>query len=172
MILAVDVQYTNNEAYVAGLMFESWQSEEKSQYYLTKVVGVEEYQPGFFYKRELPCILKLLKEYHLQPSIIIIDGYVYLDGVSSPGLGKYLYDSLNAEIEVIGVAKKPFKDISDKFAVYRGKSSKPLYVTTTGNLLEVKDAVTNMAGKNRFPMLLKEVDRLCRSAAKGEIKPN
>jgi len=33
-----------------------------------------------FYKRELPCILKLLDKLEQPPSCIVVDGYVFLDG--------------------------------------------------------------------------------------------
>ena len=169
MILAIDVQYTDDKADVAGVIFENWSSLDAIQCYLTEVAQVAEYEPGSFYKRELPCILQLLQEHKLKPDIIVVDGYVYLDGVAKSGLGKHLYDSLGGEVEIIGVAKKPFVDISEKFAVYRGGSQKPLYVTSTGDVEQAKESIRSMAGKHRNPVLLKKVDQLCREAAKKRI---
>lgn len=93
----------------------------------------------------------------------MIDGFVYLDGVNKPGLGKHLYDSLGKDTIVIGVAKRPFKDICDDYAIYRGRSKKPLYVTAEGiDLNQAFEAITQMHGKFRIPDLLKKVDQVCR----------
>ena len=79
------------------------------------------------------------------------------------GLGAYLYEALNKEIKIIGVAKSEFRDILSDTYLYRGESKKPLYITSAGVDLEVaKGFVSIMHGKYRFPTLLKEVDRLCR----------
>ena len=163
MILVVDVQYTGNSALTGGILFESWQSADISQKLLSEDHGIEDYEPGKFYKRELPCILNLLEKHQLSPELIIIDGYVFLDGKKEAGLGKYLYDALDGSIPIIGVAKKPFKDISDEYQVYRGKSEKPLYVTCVGiPISEAKERIKSMHGKHRIPTLLKNADQLCR----------
>ena len=52
-------------------------------------------EPGQFYKRELPCILELLKQVNPLPNYIVIDGYVYLGGDEKPGLGKHRITSYN-----------------------------------------------------------------------------
>jgi deoxyribonuclease V len=163
MILAVDVDYGDSSAIVAGVTFENWDDEVPEDIYISRVVGVADYVPGSFYKRELPCILALLTEHKLTPEIIVIDGFVYLNGIDAPGLGKHLYDALDGKIAVIGVAKRAFKGIDVKFATYRGGSKKPLYVTAEG--IEVQDArraVERMHGKYRNPALLKKVDQVCR----------
>jgi len=49
--------------------------------------------------------LKLIKDHSLHPEFIVIDGYVFTDGISRPGLGFYLYNSLSCKTPVIGVAK-------------------------------------------------------------------
>ncbi len=88
MILAVDLDYHESSATVAGISFDEWDDEESNEIHVSYMEGVADYIPGSFYKRELPCILSLLREHKLNPDIIVIDGYVYLDGVSEPGLGK------------------------------------------------------------------------------------
>ncbi len=123
------------------------------------------YEPGRFYKRELPCIAQLLKEHQLKPDIIVIDGYVYLDGEQKPGLGKHLFDSIDGQALVIGVAKKAFAGIGDKHQVLRGTSLKPLFVTSTGGLSEAIDNIATMFGDNRNPTMLKRADQLCREEA-------
>ncbi len=93
----------------------------------------------------------------------MIDGFVFLDGHSTPGLGKYLYDALEHKTSVIGVAKNPFMDIEKKYRVFRGNSRKPLYVTSIGiDLAAAQQHIKNMHGWYRIPTLLKEVDQLSR----------
>ena len=163
MILAIDVHYKGQKAVVAGVLFEKWVDDHPCEVFMSTVYNIEKYKPGEFYKRELPCILKLLGEHEINPDCIVIDGFVYLDGVGKAGLGKHLYDALEGGVSVIGVAKKPFKDISDSFAVYRGRSDKPLYVTSEGIEIETaKKMVATMSGRFRVPTLLKMVDHACR----------
>lgn len=162
MILAVDVQYTEHSACVAGISFSDWAANIAEAEFITHVDEIADYQPGAFYKRELPCILQLLQQHQLVPEIIVIDGYVYLDGVSQPGLGKHLYDALNGKSTIIGVAKNAFHGISPQTQVWRGKSKKPLYVTSTAELASAKAAIVAMQGGDRMPLLLKRVDQLCR----------
>ena len=164
MILAIDVQYNENTAVVAGVSFENWTDCITKEVYTSKIINIAAYESGKFYKRELPCILSLLNEHHLTPEIIIIDGYVYLDGKEEAGLGKHLYDTLNNSTTIIGVAKTPYKSISQEYALYRGNSQKALYITAEGIALEdAQKAILNMCGKYRFPELLKKVDQLCRN---------
>lgn len=163
MILAADVDYREHFAVAAGVLFEHWQDDKPVQEVTSRIESVADYEPGSFYKRELPCILQLLDEYALSPEIIVVDGFVYLDGISIPGLGKHLYDALDTQISVIGVAKKPFKGIGETFAVYRGKSTVPLYVTSVGIETEAaKNHVKQMHGPYRIPTMLKRVDQLSR----------
>lgn len=163
MILAVDVHYSADKATVAGVIFENWSDEAPQKEYVSLMAGVAGYEPGRFFKRELPCLLKLIADYALKPDCIIVDGYVFLDGHSTAGLGKHLYDALNGEAVVVGVAKKPFKDIEAGYEVYRGTSRSPLYVTAIGiELAQAKARVREMHGSHRLPTLLKRVDQLCR----------
>lgn len=159
----MDVQYSENNAKVAGVAFENWSDEKAQTEYVSLFEGVEEYEPGNFFKRELPCILKLLAEHHLEPECIVVDGFVFLDGYSNAGLGKHLYDALNGKTSVVGVAKKRFKDIDPIFEVYRGGSDRPLYVTTVGLELEqAQENIRRMHGQHRLPTLIKRVDQVCR----------
>lgn len=165
MNLAVDVYYKNNNACVAGVAFSAWADAEPFAVYSSTITGVEKYVPGEFYKRELPCILKLLKEHQLTPECIIIDGFVYLDGHKEPGLGKHLYDSLAGNSAIIGVAKRRFKNIPEYCEIYRGRSIKPLYVTSEGLTIDAaKKHISSMHGEYRIPNLLKKADQLCRSS--------
>jgi deoxyribonuclease V len=163
MILAVDAHYINNHAAVAGVAFNQWEQPSFDATFLSSISGVNEYIPGSFYQRELPCILKLLNEHALHPDCIVIDGYVFLDGTTKPGLGKYLFDTLNGSTPIVGVAKNAFKEISLEFQIIRGKSLKPLYITSIGMPIEqAKENIMKMYGKYRIPHILKMLDLLCR----------
>jgi deoxyribonuclease V len=163
MNLAVDVHYRHESASVAGVIFSDWRSCKPQQELITQVSSVARYEPGQFYKRELPCILELLKHVHPLPNYIVIDGYVYLGSDEKPGLGKRLYDVLEGQCAIIGVAKNRFEGTPVDAELFRGKSSRPLYVTAVGiNQAEAKHCIGEMCGASRLPTLLKRVDRLCR----------
>lgn len=163
MILAIDVDYTNNHASVAAIRFHHWQDKQESAVYKSTVNNVAAYESGNFYRRELPCILHVLNEHHLTPNMIVIDGFVWLDGDKKRGLGAHLYHALDKQVPIIGVAKKAFSGIPEKYALLRGTSKKPLFITSAG--IDVEQAISHirtMAGEHRLPILLKKVDRLCR----------
>lgn len=161
--MAVDVQYENDGAFAAGVVFNEWSADSPERTCVCKIPAVEEYVPGQFYKRELPCILQLLNDHQLTPTYILIDGYVYLDGHSTPGLGKHLSDALHGNVKIIGVAKTPFSKIGPEFEILRGGSKKPLYVTSIGEELSAAKAkIVSMHGQYRIPTLLKKVDQASR----------
>ncbi len=58
MILAVDVNYRAGHAVIAGVAFEHWPDSEIQASYNSILEADDDYIPGLFYKRELPCILK------------------------------------------------------------------------------------------------------------------
>ena len=121
----------------------------------------EEYVPGEFYKRELPCILEILEEVDLQKiDTIVVDGFVYLDDDLKPGLGAYVYKTLEEKIPVIGVAKSNFlKNKNCSVAVLRGESIKPLFVTAAGiDLSAAAMNIESMQGDFRMPTLLQQLD--------------
>jgi deoxyribonuclease V len=160
-IFATDVGYSGEYALAAGVMFDRWQDFTPTNQLKITIYDIAEYEPGSFYKRELPCLLKLLDELNSLPEYIIVDGYVYLDGIQQAGLGKHLYDAIEGKSIVIGVAKTRFKDISDEFEVFRSNSQRPLYVTAIGISNEAaKSLIEKMHGQYRIPTMLKIVDRL------------
>lgn len=164
MILATDVHYHEQGATAAGVLFNDWQDTEPQQVLVAEIAEVAEYIPGQFYRRELPCLLALLKQLENVPDCIVIDGFVYLDAQNRAGLGKHLYDALAGEVVVIGVAKSAFRDSPTETALLRGDSQKPLYVTAAGiPLAQAKQHIATMHGAFRLPTLLKQVDRVCRS---------
>lgn len=163
MILATDVDYREENAVAAGILFEKWDAEKAVQEITCNVGNIEEYVPGQFYKRELPCIKALLKSIQGNIDHIIIDGYVYLGSDNKPGLGKHLWDMSGGEIPIIGVAKSAFKDTPKNSELIRGKSKRPLFITAEGvDVATAKQYIMAMHGENRIPTLLKRVDKLCR----------
>ena len=163
MKLAVDVDYRDDRVSIAGLAFSRWEDAQAAEFFHSTLNKVEDYQPGQFYRREMPAILHLLDEHKLSPDIIVIDGYVSLGREQKPGLGRHLYNALQGRIPVIGVAKNPFRDTTTESEACRGSSRRPLYVTSAGiGLEEAKQSILSMHGKYRLPTLLKEADRLCR----------
>ncbi|MFD2146904.1 endonuclease V [Mucilaginibacter antarcticus] len=107
--LALDVCYTNKTTKVAGTGIEL-PSEEIKFTEIVYVDDIEDYQAGQFYKRELPCLLKLLDKVDKgKLAVIIIDGHVYVDNSREFGLGGKLWEALNKLVPVIGVAKNSFE---------------------------------------------------------------
>jgi deoxyribonuclease V len=165
MIVAVDVHYRPDVAKAVGVLFESWTASEPHQIVETFVKEVAEYEPGAFYKRELPCILQVLEtipQYSLEA--IIIDGYVFLDDEGKRGLGAYLYEALGQRIPVVGFAKSSFHK-NQKFVrqIFRSESKKPVFITSIG--IPVDEAAQNiesMLGDYRIPDMLRITDQKTR----------
>jgi len=165
LILAVDVVYHDQEAIVAGVLFHDWADEKPLREYLISCQVPDDYMPGYFFRRELPCIAELLTHINTELESIVIDGFVHLGVDREPGLGMHLWEMLEQKVVVIGVAKSPFKNTPGSCELRRGKSTKPLYVTAAGITQErAKLLIRNMHGSDRIPGLLKHVDRLCRGA--------
>ena len=163
MKLAVDVHYFECGAVAAGVLFWNWQDAHPQKTVISKIDQVQDYIPGQFFKRELPCIIKLIEEHDLTLECIVIDGYVFLDGHSRPGLGKILYDHLKKSTPVIGVAKTAFQNISGRYEIQRGASKHSLYITSVGiSLKEAKQHILSMHGEHRIPTLLKTADQQSR----------
>ena len=163
MILAIDVHYRATEAKVVGLLFKDWTDEKATEVVTTFVAEVAEYEPGAFYKREMPCILALLALIDIKIlSYIVVDGYVFLNDEGKAGLGYHLYEALDKQLPIIGTAKTSFFQ-NDKYVkpILRGESTNPLYITSVGVDLDLAGAfIKSMAGAFRLPTLLKEMDTL------------
>src|SRR5262249_59722862 len=90
------------------------------------------YVPGQFYKRELPLLRAVIDGLPSRPSMLVIDGYVWLGATDAPGLGAHLFEELHAVTPIVGVAKTAYRNDTWSERVYRGVSRKPLYVTASG----------------------------------------
>jgi deoxyribonuclease V len=163
MIACLDVNYRDDAAFAAGIVFGDWPDANPLDEKIVRVTDIQPYQSGKFFRRELPCLLSILK---MLPSVgvVIIDGYVWLDGKA--GLGAYLHRALEGRVTVIGVAKTKFGRASAARVVRRGCSTRPLFITAAGMSAEqAAECIRSMHGPHRIPALLQRVDRLCRRAA-------
>lgn len=162
-ILIVDVDYREEENYasIAGVIIQDWSSVECAVISIS-IDGIPPYETGQFYKRELPCILELLKHITVKLGCIVVDGYVFLGHDQHDGLGAKLYHETS--IPVIGVAKTHFDGTPADAFVTRNNSIKPLYVTAIGgDQSSARSCIESMAGDFRIPGMLKYVDHVCRS---------
>ncbi|MFO0754851.1 MAG: endonuclease V [Byssovorax sp.] len=164
MLAALDVCYhEGGGALAAAVLFETWESPREARAVLKPIPEVAPYEPGAFYKRELPCLLRVLEAAATPLEAIVIDGYVWLSADARPGLGAHLFEALGEETPIIGVAKTSFQGSSFAETLIRGRSASPLYITAAGMKQNLAaDAVRRMSGPHRIPDLLKRVDRLCR----------
>ena len=162
LIGCLDVHYLNSRASAACVVLSSWQATEATECVVKIVEGVAPYQPGAFYRRELPCIEAALESLCVVPEILVIDGYVWL-GQGRKGLGAHLYDRRRMRGAVIGIAKTAFVGAEPVREVVRGRSRRPLYVSAAGmDLEEACSHVKEMFGEFRIPWAMSEVDRLAR----------
>ncbi|WP_064967940.1 endonuclease V [Tenacibaculum ovolyticum] len=161
MILAFDTYYFDNKAKTVCVSFNSWVDKEPLNVYSEITENIAEYEPGSFYKRELPCILSLLKQIDIkQIELIIVDSFVLLDDNNKLGLGGHLFEKLNRKIPIIGVAKSGFhsNNINTR-KLLRGNSKKPLFISSIGIELNLAyDNIKSMNGAFRMPTLLQILD--------------
>lgn len=167
--LILDVHYRESDqtnhttATVAGVRFLGIEHAHILSEHTIDLNDVAPYESGQFYKREMPCLLALINQINEPFDVIIIDGYVFLDGANKAGLGKYLYDNLADKKPIIGIAKNHFCDIPESCAVWRGISKHPLYVTSIGiDITKSKEMVSKMDGDHRMPKMITYVDKLGR----------
>lgn len=160
----LDVDYNNAaQGHCAAVLFHHWTDTEPAAVVRAVTAGIAPYQPGAFYKRELPCMLHTLQQIEENIDALVIDGYVWL-GENRGGLGVHLYEALGRKTPVIGVAKSLFRGAETlAVPVWRGKSKNPLWVTTIGvDVQEASQWVEQMAGLYRLPDLIKRADTECR----------
>lgn len=163
MIACADVDYRGREGVAACVLFHHWQDARSSDEIVVRVRQVEAYEPGLFFKRELPCLLEVLERVTCALDAVIVDGYVWLGHERRPGLGAHLYRALKEQVPIIGVAKTRFVQGTPGTPVFRGRSKRPLYVSSAGmGSSEAAEHIRSMYGPFRIPTLLARVDRLCR----------
>jgi deoxyribonuclease V len=130
MYAAVDVHYPPAGGARAALVLASDAAFGTIVSEKTVVIDqVAPYQPGEFYRRELPPMRAVLGRAD-NLDLLIIDGYVTLDPAGRPGLGAHAHEEFG--VPVIGVAKTRFAPAVHAIPVVRGNASRPLYVTAAG----------------------------------------
>jgi len=162
LIFAFDTYYKENKARTVCLGFENWTDQDATLELIEDLDVPSDYIPGEFYKRELPCIMSVIQQLTLQKEdLIIIDGFVVLDDMGKLGLGGHLYQELNKQITIVGVAKSNFATLNTlKREVLRGESKRPLYITCLGaDLDDMAQCVQRMYGEYRIPDILKKLDQ-------------
>lgn len=166
MLVAVDVSYRTEGAVAGCVLFHSWSDPTETGVHVARIADVASYEPGAFYRRELPCLLAVLGEVQAQLEVIVIDGYVWLSEDHRPGLGAHLFEALGSRTAIVGVAKTGFAGSRFAVPVLRGSSGRALFVTAAGVEPAVAAGwISAMHGAHRIPTLLKRADRLCREAA-------
>jgi deoxyribonuclease V len=158
----VDVAYTPISSRAACVIFNEWTDAAPAREVVLDLPAAADYEPGEFYKRELPCLLAVLSSLAQQPDTVIIDGYVWVSSDRLPGLGAHLYRSLNEATCVVGIAKSRYHN-APAIPVMRGTSREPVFVSAAG--LDEHTAavhVAHMHGPYRIPTLIRRVDYLSR----------
>jgi len=170
MILVVDVQYEDVAANTACVGLLTWSDANSTLEIVERSESVPApYEPGQFYKRELPHLLRVIEAVRrsMDVEIVIVDGHVWLHE-NRPGLGAHLHHALGARIAVIGVAKSEFRG-GVAIPVLRGQSRQPLFVTAAGvDTARAAELVHSMHGPHRIPTLLKRADQLARRHEKPD----
>ncbi|MFT3713072.1 MAG: endonuclease V [Archangium sp.] len=163
-IAFTDVQYDEptRTARAACVLASDWSDAAPTRSVTELISGIAEYEPGAFYKRELPCLLRVLAKAGAV-QCVVIDGYVWLDREGTRGLGAHLHEALGRGVPVIGIAKTAFKGSEMALKLMRPGSDKPLFVTAAGITAETALAhAQRLHGAFRIPTLLKDVDTLAR----------
>lgn len=164
MKLAMDVQYTDQQAHVCGVLFDRWDDKAEHRIYTVVVDNPEPYVPGKFYLRELPCLLALFAQVREPVDCFVVDGYCDV-GPGHPGLGRHLYDA--TRIPCVGVAKTQFQGACCVEVLRGDESTKPLFCTQVGGSEDLTLAIKSMHGSYRIPRLLKLADSVARESARA-----
>jgi deoxyribonuclease V len=170
-IACLDAAYASTATAVAGALIPSWDAEGASQMRVRRFDGPPgNYEPGAFYKRELPLLLSIISDFGQPIEVIVVDGYVWLDANGLPGLGGHLFSTLGGRIPVVGIAKTRYQNDTWSIPVLRGDSRRPLFITSAGTQArEAAECVRRMHGEYRIPTILNTVDR---AAREGLARPN
>lgn len=163
MIAAFDTYHFDNGSRTGVVLFEDWTDGVAAKKEVCRLAGsTDQYITGEFYKRELPCIMVALASLEDKIETIVVDSYVQL-APGQPGLGQMLFEALDEKVAVVGVAKTRFQTATEAIEIYRGKSTRPLFVSAAAMEVGVAaDHVKAMHGNFRMPTLLKLADSLSR----------
>ena len=84
MLAAVDVHYLSTHAFAACVLFHAFTDAHEIDTRVVRVIDIAPYEPGAFYKRELPCLLAVLNTAGGGLETVVIDGYVWLSADGKP----------------------------------------------------------------------------------------
>lgn len=190
LMLAFDIQYKNEIAYIAGHLFE-YPDKEIKNFVGTFAIEMP-YIPRFFCFREGPPLLALYQEIinstHFKPKVLIIDGH----GLAHPQkLGVASWLGLKTNIVSIGCAKStllPYQGnlLEEKGSVLRLKIAEetlgyvlrrktginPIFVSA-GHLIDLemsKEIILNLGGDYKIPDCLRIADHLARKYANNDLE--
>jgi deoxyribonuclease V len=164
MKLAIAVHFDATQARAVAVAFDAWDAPEAEKTYLTHIAQVEKAARGELDLRALPCVMQLLREHKLTPELVLIDGFVHLDGDETPGLGRHLFQALGGTTPVIGISKSNRPGLSAQFEVMREEEAKPLIVTSAGiDIGAAKARLRVMHGRKVVPTLMKLALRLAKN---------
>jgi deoxyribonuclease V len=167
---AVDVHYLRSgDAGAAAVVAADALFSQVLAEHTAVVPEVAPYQPGEFYRRELPPLRAVLDGIG-GLGLLVVDGYADLDPGGRPGLGAHAHTEFG--IPVIGVAKSAFATATHAVAVLRGTSARPVFVTAAGMpRADAAELVRCMAGRFRVPDALRRADQLARTALLAVLQP-
>jgi deoxyribonuclease V len=167
MHLAIDVHYADDAVTTGAVGFASWtDAAPRAEWIYRDPSPPAPYQPGEFFRRELPHAVRAAVVARASHPIdtILVDAHVWLEP-GRPGLGAHLFTALGAAVPVIGVAKSAYRG-GVAIAVLRGYSRAPLWVSAEGFDSHVAAAhLRTMHGAHRLPTLLVRADHLARGLA-------
>lgn len=167
-IAVFDVHYEGANAYSACVVADGWSAESVAKSFRCSTPVSGDYQPGEFYKRELPALLAVLNMVDRPLTALVVDGYVWLSADEKPGLGARFFEATGKGTPVVGIAKTAFDGALFARQVLRGTSKRPLYVTSAGmDSAEAAACVLSMCGPSRIPMLVKAADNAARRGVEG-----
>jgi len=110
-VLAIlDAAYSETASAVACVTAASWDATRSLNETSLTAGPPAAYEPGQFFKRELPLLVDVLARLPDRPATIVIDGYVWLGMDGRKGLGAHLYDALGEACAVVGIAKTRLAD--------------------------------------------------------------
>lgn len=160
----LDVHYHEGMARAACVIFNQWPDSEPMETVTVDLAEPARYRPGHFADRELPCLQAVLAKACRRFDHLLVDGYVHLQSPLLEGLGGHLANHLDYRASVIGVAKHPLR-VADRFLpVFRGRSTRPLFVSAANcPLAEAVAFIAAMHGPYRIPTLVRLADRLSRN---------
>ncbi|MDW3651146.1 MAG: endonuclease V [Bacteroidia bacterium] len=191
LICTLDVQYLDNEAYVAMDLME-WEK-EIFQIYLSKEEVKHPYKPGFFAFREGPVLLAAIRKLQAKISdeirLLIIDGH----GTAHPRrMGLASWVGIKANLCSMGIAKDTlvkmdFSELGEKEtaflklivedkwigSVLRSQTGIKAIFPSAGfriNQSSTLQIAQSIRGQYRIPEPIRRADQAARKFSRGEIE--